>query len=110
MLDGVSILPGLDDQPGIAVLDGRAFETGQPDCLSAFHTRGIRSISARSVISLAQAGLAHVAERHRRARRVALLYHSMIRCGRVLDLDWLSHGAGEANRLAFLNHKRGQHL
>jgi len=45
--------------------------------------------------------LAHVAECHRRARRVALLYHSMIRCGRVLDLDRLSHGAGEANGLPF---------
>ena len=76
MLDGVSILPGLDDQPGIAVLDGRAFETGQPDCLSAFHTRGIRSISARSVISLAQAGLAHVGAVHRRAGWVFGNHHS----------------------------------
>ena len=35
MLDGVSILPALDDQPGIAVLYGCAFEAREPDGLSA---------------------------------------------------------------------------
>ena len=39
MLDGVSIIPALDDQPGIAVVDRRAFEARKPDGLSAFHTR-----------------------------------------------------------------------
>jgi hypothetical protein len=73
VLDGVSILPALDDQPGIAVLDGRAFEARERTVSPRF-TRATRSaISARSVILLAQAGLAHVAERRRRAGFVALL-------------------------------------
>jgi hypothetical protein len=67
MLDGVSILPALDDQPGIAVVNGRAFEAREPDGLSAFHTRDqVGDIG--SVDHLVSQGLAHVAERREAGR------------------------------------------
>ena len=101
MLDGVSILPGLDDQPGIAVLDGRAFETGQPDSsLRVSHAR--HSVNIGSVGHFVSPGWARACWRGPSAGRVGGFGMTIRRRRPVLDLDRLPHGAGEASGLSLL--------